>query len=243
MKSLRIGELAKAAGVSIRTLHHYDEIGLLKPSAVQDTGHRWYSQKDVERLQQIISLKSLGLSLTDIEQCLRSKGFDLQKTLTLQLAAVQEKIADLNQIHQKLRLLTVKLAHNEGITAKELLAFMKEVQAMNMEQYYTPQQLETLRQRLEKFPDEARAVEKAWPELFKKFAQALDAGLSVNDPKVVELAKTAQHYIDLFTGGDPAIEANLDKMYAQNQQNALKVWNVSKEVFDFALAARKQLKK
>ena len=241
MKLLRIGELAKAAGITVRTLHHYDQIGLLSPQADQESGHRWYDKKNVERLQQIISLKSLGLSLEVIAQCLDGKAYDLQKTLAMHEGAISASIENLKKIQGPLRLMINKLARDQGLTAKELLAFMKEVQ--NMEKYYTPEQLEKLRDRYERYPEGVKAVEQAWPVLFKKFEEAMMAKLPVTDLKVQVLAAEAQHYIDLFTGGDKEIEENLDKAYADSQENALKMWNVSKEVFEYATLARKNLKK
>jgi DNA-binding transcriptional MerR regulator len=241
MKLLRIGELAKAAGITVRSLHHYDEIGLLRPTSVQESGHRWYNQKDVERLQQIISLKSLGLSLEDIAQCLDGEAYDLQKTLAMQDAAVSANIENLKKIQSRLRFITDKLARNQSLTAEELLAFMKEVQ--NMEKYYTPEQLEKLKDRYAQFPNQVKEVEQAWPVLFKKFEEAMKAKLPVTDLKVQVLASEAQHYLDLFTGGDKEIEKNLDKAYSDNQENALKTWGVSKEVFEYAYRARENIKK
>src|SRR5262245_8034255 len=68
--ALRVGELARRTGVSVRTLHYYHEIGLLAPSEQSHTGHRLYTAADVARLQQIVSLRQLGLSLDQIGACL-----------------------------------------------------------------------------------------------------------------------------------------------------------------------------
>src|SRR4051812_39648003 len=105
MKLLRVGEIARAAGITVRSLHHYDEIGLLRPAVAGESGHRLYNQKDVERLQQIVSLKSLGLSLDDIAQCLDGKAHDLQKTLTLHEAAISSNIENLKNVQGRLRLM------------------------------------------------------------------------------------------------------------------------------------------
>jgi DNA-binding transcriptional MerR regulator len=63
---LKVGELAAAAGLTVRTLHHYDSIGLLRPSARSDAGYRLYARDDVARLQQIQALRSFGMGLADI---------------------------------------------------------------------------------------------------------------------------------------------------------------------------------
>ena len=63
---LKVGELAARAGLTVRTLHHYDSIGLLSPSARTDAGYRLYDRDDVARLQQIQALRAFGMALADI---------------------------------------------------------------------------------------------------------------------------------------------------------------------------------
>lgn len=77
---IRIGNLATTMNVSVRTLHHYDEIGLLKPKIEEGTGHRFYDEDDVERLKRILLYKYVGFSLTDIDDILQ-RDFDDQKKI------------------------------------------------------------------------------------------------------------------------------------------------------------------
>jgi DNA-binding transcriptional MerR regulator len=74
----RVGEIA---GVSVRTLHHYDEIGLLKPSSHSAAGYRLYVEKDLERLQQVLIFKELGFDLKEIKRILADPDFDRRKAL------------------------------------------------------------------------------------------------------------------------------------------------------------------
>ncbi len=74
-EALKVGELAKRTGLTVRTLHHYDEIGLLKPSLKTESGHRLYTAVDVARLQQVLSLRQLGFSLEQVRDCLDRPGF------------------------------------------------------------------------------------------------------------------------------------------------------------------------
>jgi DNA-binding transcriptional MerR regulator len=236
---LKIGEVAKRAKVSIRSLHHYDEIGLLKPSGVSASGHRLYKDADIEKLQQIISLKSIGLPLSEIAKCLDRTS--LQGALQLQKEAVIDKMADLKRIEKTLEILLEKLELNQNLDSKELLKFIYEVR--KMEEMYTPEQLKKLQARLAKYPEEVKKVEAEWPILFGKFEAAMKQGLSAEEDEVQKLAEKAQHFIDLFTGGDKGIEANLDKFHEKNQENALQTWGVKKEVFEFADKARQIFKK
>lgn len=237
MKLLRIGEIAKKAGVSVRTLHHYDEIGLLRPGHVNNVGHRFYNAIDIERLEQIVFMKSLGFSLDEISACLANKHSNFSHALSIQEQVIAQKIASLNKVSGLLRFMLARLKNKESTDTKELFFLIKEIN--DMEHSFTPEQLKKLQERYEKYPEKAREVEQAWPILFKQFEEAMKAGLDPSCKEVQKLAEQAQIYIDLFTGQDKEIEARLDQAYEQNQENALKTWGVSKEVFEFATQARK----
>ena len=74
-EALKVGDLARRTGLTVRALHHYDEIGLLKPSLHTAAGHRLYATADVARLQQVLSLRQLGFSLEQVRDCLDRPGF------------------------------------------------------------------------------------------------------------------------------------------------------------------------
>ena len=87
---LKIQEFAKRGGVSIRTLRHYDHLGLLKPSARSRSGYRLYEESDVRKLEQIIALRTFGLSLTDIGRALKKESA-LSSALEQQLRTLLEQ--------------------------------------------------------------------------------------------------------------------------------------------------------
>src|SRR5256885_13714858 len=90
--ALKVGELARRTGLTVRTLHHYDEIGLLRPSLHTGSGHRLYAAADVARLQQVVSLRQLGFSLEEIGACLTRPDFSPLKVIDLHLARLREQI-------------------------------------------------------------------------------------------------------------------------------------------------------
>src|SRR5437764_11647382 len=89
---LKVGELARRTGLTVRTLHHYDEIGLLKPSLHTESGHRLYTAGDVARLQQIVSLRQLGFALEEIHACLDRPEFAPLEVVGLHLARLREQM-------------------------------------------------------------------------------------------------------------------------------------------------------
>lgn len=92
---LTVGEVARLAQVSVRTLHHYDRLGLLRPSARSEAGYRLYARPDLERLQQVLLYRELGLPLEEIAGLMDSPAFDRAEVLErqrAQLAARREQL-------------------------------------------------------------------------------------------------------------------------------------------------------
>lgn len=98
MKGYTVKQLAKVAGISVRTLHHYDVIGLLKPVARTEAGYRLYAEKELLRLQQILFYKELDFPLKEIIEILDNPDFDYINALTEHKKALSKRKAQLNQL-------------------------------------------------------------------------------------------------------------------------------------------------
>lgn len=100
----RIGELCRRTGLTVRTLHHWDHVGLLRPSARTSSGHRLYDERDVDRLYRIVALRELGLPLETIGTLLddRADGPALAELLRDQLAHVDRQLAALGGLRDRL---------------------------------------------------------------------------------------------------------------------------------------------
>ena len=98
----KVGEFADLTNVSVRTLHHYDRIGLLRPSAYSEGGHRLYSEDELLRLQQILTLRFLGFPLKQIGELLDRPDFDLLASMQIQRTVVRDRISELEQIESAL---------------------------------------------------------------------------------------------------------------------------------------------
>lgn len=93
-----IKEVADIAGISVRALHHYDHIGLLKPESVSPAGYRLYTERDLEKLQQVLFFKELGFSLQQTKEIVNSPAFDRRKALISHKKLLIEKKARLEKI-------------------------------------------------------------------------------------------------------------------------------------------------
>jgi DNA-binding transcriptional MerR regulator len=133
--TMKIGEIAKQTGISIRTLHYYDQICLLSPSQRTESGYRLYLDRDIIRLQQIISLRQLGFSLEEIRGCLNNGTFSFQQTIELHQARVQEQIALSSKILNRLNIIAEELKTKSPTSIHQLL---QTIEAITMSNSLTP---------------------------------------------------------------------------------------------------------
>ena len=102
---LKVGELAQRSGLTVRTLHHYDAIGLLTPSGRSESGYRLYSPADVQRLHGIQALRHMGLPLAHIGELLQDVGLDAKRVLAQQLHALDVQIQQATELRGRLALM------------------------------------------------------------------------------------------------------------------------------------------
>ena len=228
----KIGELAKRTGVSIRTLHHYDEIGLLSPSHRTDAGHRLYGREEVVRLQQILSLRQSGFSLEEIRSMLARRHSNAQRFITQHIARLRQQIAAQQELCARLERIA---ARYESASAEE---FIEAIEVMTMfEKYYTKEQLETLRQRAETIGDaHIKEVEQEWPRLIADVRAEMEKGTDPKDPRMQALAKRWMELVHEFTGGDPGITQSLKNLYAGEPQFASQQ-SLDSEIFSYVRKA------
>ena len=212
----KVGELARETGLSVRTLHYYDEIGLLAPSQHTASGHRLYGGADLARLQQIKSLRQLGFSLEQIRDCLNGPDFSPLRLVESHLAHLREQVALQQRLCGKLEALAAHFRAAEEVSAEE---FLQTIEAMNMvEKYYTPEQLKWLEERRRTVGEERiREVEAEWPRLMAEVRAAMDRGVGPAGPEAQELARRWMGLVREFSGGNPEIEKAVKSMWQQEQ--------------------------
>src|SRR6516225_9970896 len=212
---LKVGELAARTGLSVRTLHHYDTIGLLSPSRRSKSGHRLYGRRDILRLQQIVSLRQIGMSLDQIREALKPRN-GAGRIIGLHLARLKERIALEQELCRRLEAMLPRL---ESVGIEEIIKCI-EVTTM-YEKYYTKEQLETLKERAEGLgPEKIRAAEAEWPKLIESVRAEMDKGTDPKDPRVQALVKRWNELVLEFTGGDPGITQSLKNLYKGEPQFA-----------------------
>lgn len=125
----KIGDLSKTTGLTKRTLRFYNQIGLLSPSGKTESGHRLYNESDLSRLQQILSLKELGLSLEEIKGVLDSNQISPLEIINLQIIRIKEQIKEQQQLLDQLQHVSKLMTKEATVTAKD---FTNLLQAMKI---------------------------------------------------------------------------------------------------------------
>ncbi|MGE7690748.1 MerR family transcriptional regulator [Lysinibacillus sp. NPDC097214] len=114
-----IGQFSKKTGVSIRTLRYYDEMNLLKPSYISETGRRFYENEDIITLQKITGLKTLGFSLKDIQELMRQSQWDITESLKYQKGEMLRKLVEIKKNIELLEY-TISLAQSNQVIEPEI---------------------------------------------------------------------------------------------------------------------------
>ncbi len=204
----------------MRTLHYYDEIGLLSPSRRTRAGHRLYTAADVGRLQQIKSLQQLGFTLREIRECLDRPDFPLGRVIQLHLSQLKERIELQERLYALLERVAARLSSGEEISSGEFVKTVMEVIEMSerLNRYYTPEQLEYLEERRREVGEERiRQAEEEWSELIDRVRAEMEAGTDPSNERVQALARRSMELVNEFTGGDPGIERSLGNMWQQEE--------------------------
>jgi DNA-binding transcriptional MerR regulator len=210
----KVGELAKRTGVTVRALHHYDEIGLLRPSLHTESGHRLYTAGDVARLQQILSLRQVGFALEQIRDCLDRPGFSPLEVIRLHVERLRDRIALEQRLCERLEAVAVRLRAAEEVSADEFIKMIEETTMI--ESYYTPEQLDDLKKRGEQLGEERiRQYQEEWAEVIAKVRAEMEKGTDRLAPEVLDLARRWKALINAFTGGDPGIERSLGRLWKE----------------------------
>ncbi|TKH09908.1 MerR family transcriptional regulator [Bacillus wiedmannii] len=188
-KKYSIGEFSAKTGTSIRTLHYYDEIGLLKAEKQPSSGHRQYNDQDVLTLQKIVSFKFLGYSLEQIGKMMKESSFNsnLNDTLQKQKKAFEQKKEQiettLNAINR-----TIELIAGEGeVDSPVLMSLINSMQIEKDQRLCVEQHIskDVADQLFNKPKEELVALDKEFIQLSKEVKRLM--GKSVHDPEVQEL--------------------------------------------------------
>ena len=208
-----VNEVSKLTGVSVRTLHHYDEIGLLKPTSSTEAGYRLYDDTTLERLQHILLFRELQFPLKDIKEILDSPSFDRNKALEQQIELLtmkKEHLDNLILFARGIKLLGVKYMDFSAFDTKK----MDEYAAQAKENWGKTEAYKEFEEKSRNWTEETTGnIAKDMMVLFAEFGEM--KSLDPADEMVQAQVKKLQDYItEHFYNCTNQILSGLGRMYA-----------------------------
>lgn len=213
---MTVGEVAKKMEVTVRTLQHYDKEGLLSPSALSDGGRRLYTDKDIIKLHQILSLKHLGFSLDDIRDrlILLDTPDDVAQILSEQAAIIRKKIDNLSESLSKIEALKAEVLEMQSVDFKKYADIIVNLEMKNdfywLIKHFDSETLDHIRGRFNK---------ESGREFLQRFLRMQDEAISLQDEGIPAESQRGQQfakaYWDLileFTDGNAAMLPKLMQM-------------------------------
>jgi DNA-binding transcriptional MerR regulator len=205
---LKVGELARHAGVSVRTLHYYEQIGLLAPSSRTGGRHRLFGPRDIARLQQIRSLRQIGLPLDEVRAALSQPDFSLLRVLDLHATRLREQMERLRELLGRLERVARHVARSKDVPVDDILHALQGIALA--EQYFTPEQRDTIARRGRRLGAARIArAQRDWVTLMDEVRRAMARADDPASASVRRLARRWRALVCGFTGGDAGIARSL----------------------------------
>lgn len=217
---LKIGELASMTGITVRTLHYYDEVGLLKPSKITETGHRLYDIQSVTTLYQIISLKDMGFNLDEIKDLIHDRYIDIRKFVEIQISKVQEEIAQKQLLFSKLLKLKQELKDKKNISLDDFKAIVPFINS-SADKYITKEQLDKIKNNLERDKAESEGATE-WLEFISKLNYCYKNKLPNTDLNAIECINYWKDFMNKSIGEDEKLKNSIFSFHASLDNSQLR---------------------
>jgi DNA-binding transcriptional MerR regulator len=196
-----VKQLSTLAGVTPRTLHHYDQIGLLKPSRIGENGYRYYGEESILRLQQILFYRELGLSLEEIKKIMGRRGFDVLSALESHKKELGKRITRLERLVATVDNTIYYLKGQKEMSQKRLFAGFtpeeEEKYAREAEQMYDPATVRESNRKWKAYGKEKQqAILAEGQQIYVEMVAAMPQG--ADSPAVQALVERWRQHMDYF---------------------------------------------
>jgi len=239
-----VKKLSTLAGVTPRTLHHYDQIGLLKPESIGENGYRYYGEQSMLRLQQILFYRELGLPLDDIKKIMGRRDFDIQSALQEHKQELRKRINRLEHLIETVESTLQHLKGEQMMGPKAIFEGFSEEQqeeyAKQAEQLYDPETVRASNRKWKSYSAEKKqAVLDEGKQVYLDMIAAMPKG--ADSPEVQAIVELWRKHMDYFWtpnldqllglatmyGQSPDFKANFDQMHpelADFMRDAVKIY-------------------
>ena len=230
-----IKQLSDLAGISPRTLHYYDEIGLLKPATHGDNGYRYYGEDCLPRLQQILFFKELDFSLEEIQAILAQPNFDVVQALQVHRQALLERVERLNRLIQTIDKTTLHLKGQKTMKKKEYFEGFSEEKQKEYEkeirQKYGEKAFEGVTDWNSYTPEQKKRIIAESDAIYTDIAAVMDRGYA--SPEVQQIIARWHQHLRYFY--EPSTERllGLGQMYTEHPEFVAKFRAIHPDLPEF----------
>jgi len=226
---IQVGELARRAGITVRTLHHYEQTGLLLPSARSAAGYRLYNLADVQRLHMIQALAKSGLELAEIRDFLGKEPLALAELLDAQIRLLDKQVRSINTLRDRLADLHAGLTAN---VAPDLESWLQTLELMNMyDRWFSHEELQQL-----PFAAQKEQLAEIWTVLVEEANALLKQHVEVADPRAMDLATRWMLRLEQDTAGKPEFLTRMNEMHNVEPQMREQT-GITPEMIDYVTRA------
>ncbi|NTX33138.1 MerR family transcriptional regulator [Myxococcus llanfairpwllgwyngyllgogerychwyrndrobwllllantysiliogogogochensis] len=223
--ALTVSQVARLAKVSVRALHHYDELGLLCPSGRSEAGYRLYTQADLERLQQVLFFRELAFPLEEIRRILGDPRFDLRAALLMQRQLLTERASRLDALRHAVDAALDALDQGKTMDSEKMFEAFgdfdpSKYEAEVKERWGDTEAYKESARRTSRYKKEDwSAIKAEGDQLMKALAEHLGAGRAPTEPDVLALAEAHRQYISKwFYPCSYVIHRGLGEMYVSDSR-------------------------
>lgn len=214
---MKVGDLAKKTGLSVRALHHYDEVGLLKPSARDESGHRIYTESDVCRLQQIVSLRDVGLTLEEVRFTLGDPAVSILSVVERHMESLEDEIHRQQRLFKRLSSITNFLRTKEKLDLNVILETIRDV--VTIEKHLSSEHMDAMSTVTSNLGSEQfKRIGEEMTTIISGLRAAMEKSIPPSDPDIQAMAKRWQEFSNILSGGDVTLKKSFQDLYEQKPE-------------------------
>lgn len=217
----KVSELAEMAGVTIRTLHHYDHIGLLQPSHIGENGYRYYDDNNLLQLQQILFYREMDLGLQQISEILNHPEFNLMDALHDHRKDLERKIRRLNALIKTIDTTIIYLKGETDMSKKDIFSGFSEEQQKQWQEEamerYDPETVKQSYQRWNNYSKEKQEqIKQEGNDIYAEITKLMGKGKGPESREVQTLLTRWHQHLRYFYEPTPKVLRGLGHMYNQS---------------------------
>ncbi|MFC7319728.1 MerR family transcriptional regulator [Halobacillus campisalis] len=233
MRYFTSGEVSQTLGISVRTLRYYDQIGLVTPAKKEETGRRLYSSRELVVLEKILLLKSLSMSLEDIQKIINE--LTIEEILTLHKEKLENKIQDLQYSLQQTHSLSNTLKLEGDLDWNQLLPLVREnnkrAGTNRWENHFNEDEQKILQEDLPKMEDPST---KKWINIIKRSQFCIERELTPDSEEALTLAEDCLLLSEDFFNGDEQLQQKFwEARKSEETSKEMGLYPIPSDVLDF----------